>query len=48
MACNYDPTAAVTDADYCLIVDTVAVHPSTNPDLAGMTTYRYYVKCEPG
>ncbi len=45
VACNYDPTAVVVDADYCLIVDTVAVHPSTNPDLAGMTTYRFYVKC---
>ena len=45
VACNYDPTAVVVDADYCLIVDTVAVHPSTNPALAGMTTYRFYVKC---
>ena len=43
VACNYDPTAAVTEADYCLIVDTVLVH--TSGDLAGMTTYRYYVKC---
>ena len=32
VACNYDPTV-VESADYCLIVDTVAVHPSTNPDL---------------
>ena len=43
VACNYDPTAVVTEADYCLIVDTVQVH--TLGDLAGMTTYRYYVKC---
>jgi len=42
-ACNYDPSAVVIDADYCLIVDTVAVH--TEGGLAGMTTYRYYVKC---
>ena len=42
-ACNYDPAAVVIEAPYCLIVDTVAVH--TTGDLAGMTTYRYYVKC---
>ena len=42
-ACNYDPTALVEDDDYCLVVDTVLVHTSGN--LAGMTTYRYYVKC---
>ena len=42
-ACNYDPSAAVEEADYCLIVDTVAEH--TTGVLAGMTTYRYYVKC---
>lgn len=45
-ACNYDPTAIEVEADYCLIVDTVAVH--TDGDLAGMTTYRYYVKCANG
>ncbi len=43
VACNYDPSAAVVEADYCLIVDTVAVH--TTGVLEGMTTYRYYVKC---
>ena len=43
VACNYDPSAFTASADYCLIVDTVAVHTSGN--LAGMTTYRYYVKC---
>jgi uncharacterized surface protein with fasciclin (FAS1) repeats len=43
VACNYDPTAVTEPADYCLIVDTVTVHTSGN--LAGMTTYRYYVKC---
>lgn len=43
MACNYDASAAVEAADYCLIVDTVMVHTAGN--LAGMTTYRYYVKC---
>lgn len=43
VACNYDPTAEGTEADYCLIVDTVAVH--TSGALAGMTTYRFYVKC---
>lgn len=43
VACNYDPSAVVTAADYCLIVDTAMVH--TAGDLAGMTTYRYYVKC---
>ncbi len=43
VACNYDPIAVATEADYCLIVDTVMVH--TEGDLAGMTTYRYYVKC---
>lgn len=42
-ACNYDPSAEVTVADYCLIVDTVMEH--TSGVLAGMTTYRYYVKC---
>lgn len=42
-ACNYDPTTVTVEADYCLIVDTVAVH--TSGSLAGMTTYRYYVKC---
>lgn len=42
-ACNYDPSAVAVEADYCLIVDTVQVH--TDGDLAGMTTYRYYVKC---
>ena len=43
MACNYDAGAAVEEADYCLIVDTFMVHTAGN--LAGMTTYRYYVKC---
>ena len=43
VACNYDPSAEATPADYCLIVDTVAVH--TGGALDGMTTYRYYVKC---
>ena len=42
-ACNYDPSAIVVEDDYCLIVDTVATH--TTGALAGMTTYRYYVKC---
>ena len=42
-ACNYDPTALVEEDDYCLVVDTVLVHTAGN--LAGMTTYRYYVKC---
>ena len=42
-ACNFDPDAAPTPADYCLIVDTFEVH--TAGALAGMTTYRYYVKC---
>ena len=42
-ACNYDPTAAVEEDDYCLVIDTVLVHTAGN--LAGMTTYRYYVKC---
>ncbi len=42
-ACNYDPTTVTVPADYCLIVDTVQVH--TAGALAGMTTYRYYVKC---
>ena len=42
-ACNYDPTAGAPQADYCLIVDTVAQH--TSGALSGMTTYRYYVKC---
>ena len=32
-ACNYDPTAVTESADYCLIVDTVAVHTAGN--LAG-------------
>ena len=45
-ACNYDPSAIEVEADYCLIIDTVAVH--TAGDLAGMTTYRYYVKCANG
>ena len=45
-ACNYDSTAAITPADYCLIVDTVAVHPdSSDLDVAGMTTYRLYLRC---
>jgi len=43
MACNYDAGAAVEEADYCLFVDTFMVHTAGN--LAGMTTYRYYVKC---
>ena len=40
---NYSPTAVAVPADYCLIVDTVAVH--TSGELAGETTYRFYVKC---
>lgn len=42
-ACNYDAAALVEEGDYCLIVDTHMVH--TEGNLAGMTTYRYYVKC---
>ena len=42
-ACNFDPSAVAVEADYCLIVDTVQVH--TEGDLAGLTTFRYYVKC---
>ena len=47
LACNYDPTAILPeyDYDYCLIIDTVAVHPSSGAYLAGMTTYRLYVQC---